>query len=211
MSRDTLLSGLAEVAPGWTGDVSIVVSGSTATIVPRARTSALEVFRDLVRAAQRICGGAWQWWSDATGRLVVRSSATFDLAATGTTADRLGFTGTYTGDVEYSGDDPHAGGVYPTIGLNLFGADGIAVRGQVSADGARVMSLSRQDQTGRLVCWGAFDELCGLVDTLEAGTFDVSLAGTVAARVRVTGVARAARGLLPDKTQLEVTVAAVRL
>ena len=205
-------SGLAAVTSGWTGTATVTIGATVVTVTPRERTSPVEVVRDLVRAAERIHGGTWKWWADAAGKLVVTSTLTFALAGTGNTDDRLGFTGTYTGAPTYTAAVAHDGAIYPSTGLRLDGADGVARGGAVGATGANVMAITRQEQGGKLLMYGAFDELVGLVDTFEgAGTWDVNLAGIWAARIRVTGVARNAWGIRPDKTVLELGVTAVTL
>jgi len=212
MSADPLRSGLAAVTSGWTGGATITVGAVVATVTTRARTSAVEVIRDLVRTAERIHGGTWKWWATAAGKLVVTSTLTFALAATGNTDDRTGFTGTYTGAASYTAAVAYDGAVYPSIGLRLDGAAGVSRSGAVGASGATVMAITRQDQSGKVVMYGTFAELVALVDTFDvAGTWDVNLAGIWAARVRVTSVGRNAWGIRPDKATLELGVTAVTL
>lgn len=205
-------AGLAEVGDGWDGVVEVSTSTGLVTLTPEPRTSAVEVLTQLVRRAERQLGGTWGWYPQLDGRAVIVSTLVFDLVATGTTRTWLGFTGAYSGELGYVAHDPHVAGVYPSGGLLLQGADGVARVGQVGATGARVAGNRRADQSGSLTLYGAFEELAGLMDLWTASaTWDVVLGGTWATRVRLQGAERERRGIGADKVQISLSAREVTL
>lgn len=208
-------SGVASLAPvrsGWSGTLRILSGPGEVVHEPAARTSAFEVIDTAVRQAARVCGGTWAWWVDTAGRLIVTSTQAFDVVVDGVCATRMGWTATTYGADAYVAGAVIVSGIVPSIGLLLDGADGIATRGAALASGRYVSGVVAGEQRGAVVLHGAFDELVGLVDDLDAGgTWDVQLAGTWAARVRVDGLERVQRSSLPALCEVVVSTVAVTL
>lgn len=204
-----LVSGLAEVTAGWTGTVEVDVGGATATVFVQSRTSAAEVWDALVRAAARRCGGTWSWWPLADGTVVVTGPSAFTLWATGTTRDRLGLTSSYTGATSYT-TEAHDGGLYTTGGLGTSGPTW-SKTAEVSATGGTVIGASRRGGRGSVELFGTFAELYALAGGFAGTTWDIVLAGTRDARVRVESESLAPLGRPASVVSLELGVSAVRL
>ena len=204
---------IALVGDGWTGTVTVTVGSATRTITTPATTSVAEVLDRIVRVGSRR-GGEWAWSIDAAGIVTISSTAPFELILTGTTLTRLGFLSGPYADAYYYVGDAGAHEVYvPSLGLVLNGAEAIGRGGGVTqaepstttgATGTRI-----EEESGTIRFWGTQEELCALVDTLDADTWDVACGGEVVSRVRTRGVAREPWGLLPTKSTLSVAVVAV--
>lgn len=207
-----LASGLAEVLSGWDGAVEISTASGLVSLTPEPRTSAAEVMASLVRLATRRFGAAWSWWPTVDGRIVVSSTQTFDLVATGNTRARLGFTGGYAGASVYVAADPHLGAVYPSGGILLDGADGVTWSSDLGATGGRVSAGRRTEQQGRIRLFGEVAELVSLGAVWPTRvTWDVVLGGVWSGRVRVDGAERDQLGLTPDHQVATLRTREVRL
>lgn len=203
MAANPQLGGMALVSGGWTGALTLTVGVVSVVVSVPARTSPFEAMTIIARTGQRTHGGTWDWFVDIDGKINITSTLTFTLSATGTVQTRLGFTATYTGASSYIAASAHVDGVYPSLGLLLDGADGVARGGVALATGTYVSAVGRRDQGGEIVLYGTHAELAPLAASFtEARAWDVGLGGNWAARVRIEGVSRRPWGVDPERTTL---------
>lgn len=101
------VAALAKVMTGWSGSIVLEHGGALVTVVPEQRGSVASVIAQVTQAMRARLGidlraeVAWNFsgWSVR----LASESAIWSLAATGTTATRTGFTGSYTGATTYAG------------------------------------------------------------------------------------------------------------
>lgn len=205
------VSALARVTDGWTGEVTVAVGDSTFTVRPPVRGSTVSVLDAIVRAGSRR-GGSWSWSVDLVGVVTITSTVPFELILDGTTRTRLGLTGTYAGQFSCAGASAAYELIIPSLGLALSGAEGMARGGGVSQatiGTAGAVGLGIIEESGTVRCFGTYDELVGIEESLEGEAWDVGLGGDYGGRVWVRGLARLARGINPARCVLEAGVVAV--
>lgn len=207
-----MVAGLALVRSGWGGDVTVTIGATVATVTTSGRTSAAEVWEDVVREAAKIHGGEWEGYPTAAGKLAIRGPSAFTLAATSTAQSRLGLTGTYTGASSYTATSAHSDGVYPSYGLACTVGAAQSDRGEPTADGAYGWPGRATSARGRVVCYGTFSEVNTLEATLDgAETWDAWIAGRIVSRVRLGAVRRSRWGDQASQATLTADAMEVRL
>lgn len=211
LTLDRVVSTLARVTDGWTGEVAVAVGDSAFTVRPPSRGSTVSVLDAIVRAGSRR-GGSWSWSVDLAGLVTIASTVPFELVLDGTTRTRLALLGIYAGQLSYTGLSAAYELVIPTLGIALVGAEGMA-RGsgvsQATIGTTGAVGLGVSEEAGLVRCFGTYDELAGIEASLEDETWDVGLAGSYCARVWPRGFARLPRGINTARCVLEASVVAV--
>ncbi len=185
---------MALTQSGWAGAVSITVGGSSVSITPKPRTSSAEVLSRLILDAANELGGTWSWYYTNDGEPVIRGPAAFDLAATLTTATRLGLTGTYSGSSAYVADAAASDVYLPVYGLRV-GAHLSPAEGRAVASGAYGTTGPAPAGRGSLTLWTTHAD-AWTAETSLSGTYDVVLDGRLLGRWMVHRVTRTAPGRL---------------
>lgn len=203
--------GLSQVTSGWTGTVQITRGVTTETITPLGRTSAIEVWAEVIRAAQVKFGGTWQGYPDSLGRLYITSTiGVFSVVVSGTTQTRLVYTGTYTGATEYTAAGAHHTAAYPTRGMRIDVDVAARSTRPPSASGSYGMSGAMTGPTGTMYAYGAYAELVNYESVLVAdNTYDSWIGGRRMSRVRIGDVKRTRWGRLSTEALLEAGVMVV--
>lgn len=206
-------SGLAKVASGWTGSITVTVASVDAVVVPDARTSAAELLAALRAACERTHGGTWDVYvgEDSVGVVGVvglSSSLTFTLAITGTTAARLDWAAA-SSVTSVTGAVVHFGAYYPAHGLNWGTGGAPDALGSPSSDGANAGSPRQTTGSRSLVAWDTYEaswaaeaDIAGVYDVWSVSTLTTGPAPRVHARVRVGSWSRAPLGRLASNVTL---------
>jgi len=187
---DPQSNGLAKVTAGWTGTASITVDSVAATVGVSDRTSAAEVWADLLAECKRVHGesSSWEAWVGVDGKLTIVGEdltvSGFDLDFTGNLEDDLGFSSSSnSGQLQYTANAAHLGAA--ANGLPII-ADGLPHL--ATAEGATVADGSG---TPTLVSAGGAVTLRIYDDTLAESIARVSLVSfvwdIVAAGMRIMG------------------------
>jgi len=113
MTANPYNAGFSKVLGGWTGLVATTIGGTSASITPTGRESAVSVWNALLKKSRLTHGGTWTGWVDADGKLYMQSSLTFNLTHTDLTRTRLGLASDSTGIVAITAPSAHSEGYYP--------------------------------------------------------------------------------------------------
>ena len=171
---------LTKVTDGWTGTITVTRGATTATVIPRPRTSPLKVVERLVYEVRRVHGVEFFIYVNSFAKFVaVMPGNLFDMAATGTTVAKTGLTANSSSVYSV---------IFPTaIPSSILPAYGIRVRtplvgmtkGKSLLSGGLGFNKGRSKIGGSMALFDTLAKSSTFADTLAAGgVYDFSVLRT---------------------------------
>ena len=144
--------GLSFHRTGWTGSVTITKTSGGATSAVDSTGSTSRSVADFLIALERaglsLVGGGFNWAVSTSGVITISSSVAFSLSFTGTTAARLGYSGSQTGGSSYTATSAAGGLFAPYASEAVFYSNDVrapAVPGVATGAGAIWMRTPASD------------------------------------------------------------------
>lgn len=183
---------LAWIAPVVPTDGVLAIAGETIP-TPDLRQSAISLLAIGADNVSRLDVDAMTWGINSTGRITLRRTAVFDIAATAGCQTRLGLSGAYTGASSYVGAVPAPGLILP-LGLRLDGPlwDSEGYR-PANVSGASSGAVLR-GASGTLLIDTNWANAYALETVVRGVVYDVAHAGRWAGRGRVMECTRQRQG-----------------
>tara|TARA_Y100001963_G_scaffold155044_1_gene245168 strand:+ start:4097 stop:4753 length:657 start_codon:yes stop_codon:yes gene_type:complete len=170
---------LAKVTDGWTGTLTVTVGSTTATVTPRARTSALKVLERMVYEARRVHGASFVAYVNSASKFYVEMPSTFAIAATGTTAANTGLTANQSGSSAYTFPTAIPSTLLPAYGARMRSPVVGATKGSALLAGGYGFTKGALKLTGRLTLYDTLANSSTFADTLAAGgVYDIGIMRT---------------------------------
>ena len=206
---------LSRLEAGWTGTIVLTNSATSATwtVTPEVRTSAAEIWQEVVFRLTWLLGSAAYGWADSSLVMHLSTGANFVLVASGTTQSRLKLTGTYSavqavatasapdnllqGNATENGMPPAAYGGQPSAGDGVLGA-----RPRVASPTGSVGLYHTTYMSSLLALEAAVD---------DGETYDIFINGRVVSRFRGGEVVRSRWGTKATQARLELAGSVVSL
>ena len=144
--------GLSFHRTGWTGSVTITKTSGGATSAVDSTGSTSRSVADFLNAIETaglsLVGGGFNWAVSTSGVITISSSVAFSLSFTGTTAARLGYSGSQTGGSSYTATSAAGGLFAPYASEAVFYSNDVrapAVPGVATGAGAIWMRTPASD------------------------------------------------------------------
>ena len=144
--------GLSFHRTGWTGSVTITKTdgGATRAVDSTGSTSrsVADFLNAIETAGESLVGGGFKWAVSTSGIVTISSAVAFSLSFTGTTAARLGFSGSQTGGASYTATSAAGGLFAPYASESVFYSNDVrapAVPGVATGAGAIWMRTPASD------------------------------------------------------------------
>jgi hypothetical protein len=204
------IPGLARVITAWTGNVSVTIGATSATISPGVG-SAASVWSDLLAKCRLIHGGTWSGWADASGILQIHHSINFTLTSTLLTKSRLNLSASASGTT-VSGAGAHLRGYYP-MSLGFTGYDIRKDDGAAAADGSGATPLIWGSGTASVEVLDTWANNYALQEALMEGPdvlmVDIWMGGRRFGRFAIEDVGMKRAGILTGYTTLSLDMIGV--